>query len=61
MNRHITLGLAVVAGAAVGAAAVQNLHAQARPVAFVIADIGVTNQEGYANGPAAAPSGPCAC
>jgi uncharacterized protein (DUF1330 family) len=48
MNRHITLGLAVVAGALLGAAAIQTIHAQDKPIAFVIADIGVTNQEGYA-------------
>jgi uncharacterized protein (DUF1330 family) len=47
MNRHITLGLAVVAGAAVGAAAVQSLHAQAKPVAYVVSEITVTNQDGY--------------
>jgi uncharacterized protein (DUF1330 family) len=48
MNRHITLGLALVADAALGAAAVQTLHAQAKPHAYVIADINVTNQDGYA-------------
>jgi uncharacterized protein (DUF1330 family) len=47
LNRHITLGLAVVAGAAVGAAAVQSLHAQAKPVAYVVSEITVTNQDGY--------------
>jgi uncharacterized protein (DUF1330 family) len=50
VNRHITLGLAAVAGAAAGAVAVQSLHAQPKPVAFVIADIGVTNRDGFANG-----------
>jgi uncharacterized protein (DUF1330 family) len=47
MNRHITLGLAVVAGAALGAAAVQSLHAQAKPVAYVVSEITVTNQDAY--------------
>jgi uncharacterized protein (DUF1330 family) len=47
MNRHITLGLGVIAGAAVGAAAVQSLHAQATPVAYVVAENTLTNQDGY--------------
>jgi len=47
MNRHITLGLATVAGAAVGAAAIQSLHAQAEPVAYVVSEITITNQDGY--------------
>jgi hypothetical protein len=47
MNRHITLGLAIVAGAALGAAAVQSLHAQAKPVAYVVSEITVTNQDAY--------------
>jgi uncharacterized protein (DUF1330 family) len=47
MNRNITLGLALVAGAALGAAAVQTLHAQAKPQAFSVVEITVTNQDGY--------------
>jgi uncharacterized protein (DUF1330 family) len=47
MNRHITLGLALVAGIGIGAAAVQTIHAQSKPHAFVIADINVINQDGY--------------
>jgi uncharacterized protein (DUF1330 family) len=39
MNRHITLALAVVAGAAFGAAAVQGLHAQAKPKAYYVVEI----------------------
>jgi hypothetical protein len=31
VNRHITVGLAMVASAALGAAAVQTLHAQTKP------------------------------
>jgi hypothetical protein len=33
VNRHITVGLAMLASAALGAAAVQTLHAQAKPPA----------------------------
>jgi uncharacterized protein (DUF1330 family) len=45
--RHITIGLAMVASAAVGTAAVQIVHAQAKPPAFVIAEIAVKDQDGY--------------
>jgi uncharacterized protein (DUF1330 family) len=47
MNRHIAIGLAMVASAAVGAAAVQTLHAQAKPPAFGIAEITIKDQDGY--------------
>jgi uncharacterized protein (DUF1330 family) len=39
MNRHITVGLAMVAGAVLGAAAVQGLHAQAKPPIYYISEI----------------------
>jgi uncharacterized protein (DUF1330 family) len=48
MNRSITLGLAMFAGAALGAAAVQVLHAQAKPAAYVIYEHASTNQDAYA-------------
>jgi uncharacterized protein (DUF1330 family) len=38
MNRHITLALAVVAGAAFGAVAVQGLHAQAKFKAYLVTE-----------------------
>jgi uncharacterized protein (DUF1330 family) len=47
MNRRITLGVASLTGALLGAAAVQVLHAQAKPPAFNIAEITVTNEDGY--------------
>lgn len=47
MNRVITIALAMFVGAGLGAAAVQGLHAQAKPPAFNIAEITVTNDEGY--------------
>src|SRR5467141_1249796 len=45
----ISAGLLVglLAGVAAGAAAVQTLHAQAKPPAYVIAEIDVTNVEPY--------------
>ena len=40
MNRHIALGIAMLAGAALGAAAVNGLHAQVKgPGAYAIVDI----------------------
>jgi uncharacterized protein (DUF1330 family) len=53
MNRNITLGLTLVAGAALGAAAVQTLHAQATPHAFVVASPNPSDQDGYAKNYAA--------
>jgi uncharacterized protein (DUF1330 family) len=47
MNRHITLGLSMVAGAAIGAAAVQSLHAQAKPPIYSISEIDLTNADAY--------------
>jgi uncharacterized protein (DUF1330 family) len=47
MKTHYTVALSVVAGVAIGAAAVQALHAQATPPAYVVAEIDVTNVEPY--------------
>ena len=47
MNRHVTVGLAMVAGAALGATAVQTLHAQTTPPAYNIAEIAIKDQDGY--------------
>ena len=47
MNRHIAVALTLVVGMGIGAAAVQGLHAQAKPPAFSIVEITVTNQEAY--------------
>jgi len=48
MKQHIGLGMAMLVGVGVGAAAVQSLHAQAKPPVYFIAEIDVTNEEGYA-------------
>jgi uncharacterized protein (DUF1330 family) len=45
-NRHMTVGLAMIAGAALGAAAVQTLHAQATPPAYNVAEITIKDQDG---------------
>jgi uncharacterized protein (DUF1330 family) len=39
MNRSISLGLALLAGVAIGATAIQGLHAQAKPSAYVVIPI----------------------
>jgi uncharacterized protein (DUF1330 family) len=38
MNTNVKIALAVIAGAAVGAAAVQGLHAQAKPKAYTVVE-----------------------
>ena len=43
MNARYKIVLAIVAGAALGAAAVQGLHAQAKPKAFVITETEVVD------------------
>jgi uncharacterized protein (DUF1330 family) len=47
MNRQMTMGLAMLGSAALGAAAVQTLHAQAKPPAFQIVEVTVNNPDGY--------------
>jgi hypothetical protein len=39
MKRYISVGLAMVASTALGAAAVQTLHAQTKPPAYNIAEM----------------------
>jgi uncharacterized protein (DUF1330 family) len=47
INRHLTVGLAMIASAALGAAVVQTLHAQAKPPAYNVAEITIKDQDGY--------------
>jgi uncharacterized protein (DUF1330 family) len=47
MNRYVTVGLSMLAGAVLGGAAIATLHAQAKPPVYYIAEIDVTNPEGY--------------
>ena len=47
MNRYITVGVAMLAGAGLGAAAIQTLHAQAKPPAYYVVEITVKDQDGY--------------
>jgi hypothetical protein len=48
MNHYVTLGLTAIAGALLGAVAVQTLQAQAKPPTYVVIDItDVTDPEGF--------------
>jgi uncharacterized protein (DUF1330 family) len=47
MKTKYTVALAMVASFALGAVAVQSLHAQAKPVAYLVAEVVVSNQEAY--------------
>ena len=47
MHHHITLGLVAIVSAALGAAAVQTLHAQAKPPIYQITEIDVSNLDAY--------------
>ena len=47
MKQYIGLGLAMLAGTAIGAAAVTGLHAQAKPPVYLVTEIDVTNPEAY--------------
>jgi uncharacterized protein (DUF1330 family) len=48
MKMNAKLVIALFAGAAIGAAAVQGLHAQAKPPGYVVVEIDVTNPDAYA-------------
>jgi uncharacterized protein (DUF1330 family) len=47
MKARWTVALSMLVGIAVGAAAIQTLHAQAKPPVYMIAINEVSNQEGY--------------
>ena len=49
MRAHIETGLAILVGFGLGAGAVGGLRAQAKPPAYVIFEIEVTNDDAYAN------------
>ena len=43
MKTNYKVAIALVAGAAIGGAAIQGLHAQAKPPVYVVGEISVTN------------------
>ena len=47
MNSRYKTALAVIIGAALGAAAVEGLHAQAKPPVYTMTEIDVNNVDGY--------------
>jgi uncharacterized protein (DUF1330 family) len=47
MKTRYTVALSMLAGIGLGAVAVQGIHAQARPPVYYIAEIEVTNLDGY--------------
>jgi uncharacterized protein (DUF1330 family) len=48
MNTNFKIALAVVAGAALGATAMQGLHAQAKPKAYSVAEFDVLDDAAFA-------------
>lgn len=48
MKTRTIIAVSLAAGAALGAVAVETLHAQARPQAYVVGEIDITDPEGYA-------------
>jgi len=47
MRTHITVALSMLAGIGIGAVAVQGLHAQSKPLVYLIYEIDVTDPEKY--------------
>jgi uncharacterized protein (DUF1330 family) len=47
MNTRYRVALLMLAGAGLGGAAVQGLHAQAKPPAYAVVEIDVSNQEAF--------------
>ena len=47
MKTPLTIAVSILLGAALGGAAIQALHAQAKPPVYMIAINEVSNQEGY--------------
>jgi len=48
MNATCKLALAMIVGAGLGGAAIQGLHAQAKPPVYYVGENDVSNPEGYA-------------
>ncbi len=47
MKQYIGLGLGLIVGTVIGAAAVSGLHAQAKPPVYIVSEIDVTNVDAY--------------
>ena len=49
MKPYVALGVGLLAGTVIGAAAVTALHAQQKPPVFLITEIDISDPEGYGN------------
>ena len=47
MSANYKVAIALVAGTVIGGAAIQGLHAQAKPPAYAVVEIDVSNQDGF--------------
>jgi uncharacterized protein (DUF1330 family) len=47
MKTHLTVALSMITGIAIGAVAVQGLHAQAKPPVYTISEIQITDNDAY--------------
>jgi uncharacterized protein (DUF1330 family) len=47
VKTHVIAGAAMLAGFGIGAFTIEELHAQAKPPAYVISEIDMTNSEAY--------------
>src|SRR5262245_50625854 len=48
MKQYVGLAVGILAGMAIGAAAVTGLHAQGKPPVYLVTEIDVTNPDAYA-------------
>jgi hypothetical protein len=48
VKTNYKVAIAIVAGAAIGGAAIQGIHAQAKPPVYVVSEITVSNADAYA-------------
>ena len=44
MKTHYTIALSLLAGAALGGTAIQGLHAQAKPPAYVVTEVQIIDE-----------------
>jgi uncharacterized protein (DUF1330 family) len=49
MDQRITIGLVMLAGAALGAAGIQTIHAQAKPPVYYVTEIDISDPATYAS------------
>ena len=47
MKTHFIVALSMITGIAIGAVAIQGLHAQAKPPVYTVSEIQISNNDGY--------------